>query len=236
MNERKDTVLPGSGAMFDAIAHRYDFMNRVLSLGIDQGWRRRAVQALGLTGPARVLDVATGTADLALAIAEMLPEASVVGLDPSERMLEIAKQKIQERDLGARIELRRGDAETLVGDDAAFDGVTIAFGIRNVPDRARALREMRRVTRSGGRVVVLELGEPEKGPFRALAGFHIHRVVPWLGGLLSSSREYRYLQTSIAAFPPARVFVDMMQEAGFDPVTSEALTFGVANLYVGTVP
>jgi demethylmenaquinone methyltransferase / 2-methoxy-6-polyprenyl-1,4-benzoquinol methylase len=229
-------VVPGSGEMFDAIAPRYDLMNRLLSLGIDQSWRRRAVTSLGLSGPCRVLDVATGTGDLALAIAEILPESRVIGLDPSARMLEIGKQKVDRKGFAERVTFQSGAVESLPLGDREVDGVTIAFGIRNARDRLRGLEEMRRVTRSGGRVVVLELGEPERGPLRSLARFHIRRVVPWLGGLLSSSKEYRYLQTSIAAFPPAAEFAELMRRAGLEVETNEPLTFGVANLFVGRVP
>ena len=149
--------LKGSGAMFDAIAHRYDLLNRVMSLGIDQRWRLRTVRALELKPGARVLDLATGTADVALAIARRHPDAHIVGVDPSERMLEVGRRKVTERGQEQTIELHVGDAQSLPFADASFDAVCIAFGIRNVPDRGRALREMARVTRVGGRVAVLEL-------------------------------------------------------------------------------
>ncbi len=229
-------VQPGSGQMFDAIAPRYDFLNRVLSLGIDQGWRKRAVASLQLSGSCRVLDVATGTADLALGIARLLPEADVVGIDPSKGMLAIGQDKVERAGMASRINLDEGSVESLPYANGSFDGVTIAFGIRNAADRALGLREMRRVTRTGGRVAVLELGEPEEGLLRGLARFHIRTVVPTVGGLLSGNREYRYLQSSIAAFPRRSEFAEMMREAGFDPVDANPLTFGAANLFVGTAP
>lgn len=224
----------GSGAMFDAIAHRYDLLNRVMSLGIDQRWRLRTVRALELKPGARVLDVATGTADVALAIIRRHPDAHIVGVDPSERMLEVGRRKITERGQDARIELHVGDAQSLPFADGSFDAVCIAFGIRNVPDRGRALREMARITRAGGRVAVLELSEPGGGPLSALARFHIHTVVPRLGALLSGAREYRYLQQSIAAFPPAREFAALMDKSGLEVLRVEPLTFGVCHLFVGT--
>jgi len=223
----------GSGRMFDGIAERYDLVNRVISLGIDQRWRRRAVRALALGPGARVLDVATGTADLAILTAESQASATVVGVDPSERMLAIGRDKVARRELAERIELRTGDAEMLPFDDASFDAVSIAFGIRNVPDRERGLAEMARVTRPGGRVVVLELSEPPPGFFGPFARFHMHTLVPYVGGLISGAPEYKYLVRSIAAFPPAAEFADKMRGAGLDVLEVDALTFGVCHLYVG---
>lgn len=237
MKPERPGIREGSGAMFDRIAHRYDLLNRVLSLGIDQRWRRRAVRALALDGrPARVLDLATGTADLALLIARQGPDVRVTGLDPARRMLSLGRDKARAADLADRVQLVVGDAETIPFPDAHFDGVTIAFGIRNVPDRDRALREMRRVTRPGGRVAVLELTEPRGGVLSRVARFHVHRLVPWIGGLLSGSREYGYLQRSIAAFPPAAEFASMMHDAGLEIVTVDRLILGVCHLFVGRRP
>jgi demethylmenaquinone methyltransferase/2-methoxy-6-polyprenyl-1,4-benzoquinol methylase len=224
----------GSGQMFDGIAARYDLVNRVISLGIDQSWRRRTVRALKLSEGARVLDLATGTGDLALLIARAVPTAHVVGLDPSSKMLEIASAKVAQAGLAERIELVTGDAEALPFADATFDGVSIAFGIRNVPNRHRALAEMARVTKPGGRVAVLELSEPRGGVLGPLARFHVHTVVPTIGALLSGAPEYRYLQRSIAAFPPAEEFAGLMAAAGLEVEAPAALTFGVCHLYAGT--
>jgi len=227
----------GSGAMFDRIAPRYDFLNRVLSLGIDLSWRRRAARALGLDLAKAnvVLDLATGTGDLALAIANLGSNVRVVGTDPSSGMLAIGRQKVARASLGDRVELRSGDAQAVEADAATYDGATIAFGIRNVPDRDLALREMRRVVRPGGRVVVLELGEPNVGILGPIARFHVRVLVPRIGALLSGAREYRYLQTSIAAFPPATEFAEKMRRAGLVDVTITPLTFGACTLYTGTV-
>ena len=226
----------GSGAMFDAIAERYDLLNRVLSLGIDQRWRRRTVESLALRGPGRVLDLATGTGDLALAIARRHPDVEVVGVDPSRNMLAIGARKVARAGLEGRVSVREGEAYALPFEDDAFDAATIAFGIRNVPDRARGMRELARVTRPGGRVAVLELGEPRGRVLGALARFHVHHVVPALGALLSGKREYRYLQRSIAAFPPAEEFAALMGAAGLADVSITPLTFGACSLYVGRVP
>ncbi|MBK9259658.1 MAG: bifunctional demethylmenaquinone methyltransferase/2-methoxy-6-polyprenyl-1,4-benzoquinol methylase UbiE [Polyangiaceae bacterium] len=224
----------GSGAMFDAIAARYDTLNRILSLGMDQGWRRKAVAALALEPNAKVLDLATGTGDLAIAIAQTHSDVTVVGVDPSKNMLAEGIRKVDAAGLSGRIELQEGDAQSLSFEDETFDGVTIAFGIRNVPDRAKALREIARVTRLGGRVAVLELSEPRGGMLGVLARTYVHEIVPRVGGFLSGAKEYRYLQKSIAAFPPADEFAQMMEDAGLTVLEMSALTFGVAHLYVGT--
>ncbi len=227
-----ETVRGGSGAMFDRIARRYDLLNRLASLGLDQSWRRRAIAALELAPGARVLDLATGTADMALEVLRQEPRAEVVGIDPSPQMLEVGRRKVAAAGLGARIELKAGDGEALPLDDDSVDGVTIAFGIRNVPDRARALAEMARVTRPGGRIAILELSEPRGGLLGPLARFHVHRVVPRLGAWLSGEREYRYLEKSIAAFPPPREFAELMGRCGCEVLEVRPLTFGACCLFV----
>ncbi len=224
----------GSGAMFDRIARRYDLLNRVMSFGVDRRWRRRTVRALALPSdrPGRVLDVATGTGDLAIEVAGAHPTAEVVGVDPSPNMIEVGRTKLTRRGLDGRVTLEEGDAQALRFADASFDGVCIGFGIRNVPDRALALREMARVCRPGGRVAVLELGEPRRGLIAPLARFHIRHVVPRVGAWLSGAKEYRYLQSSIAAFPPPDEFAALMGASGLTVLEVMPLTFGVCTLYV----
>jgi demethylmenaquinone methyltransferase/2-methoxy-6-polyprenyl-1,4-benzoquinol methylase len=229
-----ESVARGSGQMFDAIAERYDLLNRMISLGIDQRWRRKTVAALSLRPGARVLDLATGTADLALMIGRTHPDCTVTGVDPSENMLAIGRRKIAEAGLSERIDLKTGTAEALPFRSAEFDATCIAFGIRNVPDRHRGLQEIARVTGLGGRVAILELSEPKRGLIGPLARFHIHTVVPWMGSLLSGAREYRYLQQSIAAFPPPDEFAALMHASGLEVLSVERLTFGVCHLYVAT--
>jgi len=224
----------GTGAMFDRIARRYDFVNRVISLGLDQRWRRRTVRALQLGDRPRVLDLATGTGDLAICIARSHPGAVVVGLDPSTEMLAIAATKIARRGLVDRIELVAGDAQALPYRTCEMDAATIAFGIRNVPDRRAALREMARVVRPGGRIAILELGEPRGGVLGRAARFHTRHVVPRIGALLSGAREYAYLQRSIAAFPPAAEFAELMRGAGLHVIEVVPLSFGACTLYVAT--
>ena len=222
----------GSGAMFDGIAARYDLVNRVISLGIDQSWRRKTVRALELGPSHRVLDLATGTGDLAIQVAQTEPSVTVVGLDPSSKMLDVGRAKVLRGTLEKRVELVQGDAQALPFADDSFNSVCIAFGIRNVPDRAQALREMARVTRPGGRIAILELSEPRTGLLGAFARFHIHTVVPYVGALLSGVKEYQYLQRSIAAFPPAAEFAALMQNSNLNVLGVHPLTFGVCHLYV----
>ncbi len=226
----------GSGAMFDRIAPKYDVMNRMMSLGLDQRWRRKLIAMLELKPGDRVLDVATGTADVALAIAQTIPQSMVVGVDPSNAMLAVGRQKIIASQLQQRIELLGGSAEALPFVDQQFSGTCISFGIRNVPDRDLGLREMIRVTKSGGRVAVLELGEPSTGPFGFFARLYVHRVVPLLGRIFAGrSTEYTYLKDSVAKFPAPEVFAASMVRAGLRDVKFSRLSFGAAHLYVGIV-
>jgi demethylmenaquinone methyltransferase/2-methoxy-6-polyprenyl-1,4-benzoquinol methylase len=230
--DRNADVRDGSGEMFDAIAGRYDLLNRLMSFGVDQRWRALTVRSLELPEHALVLDQATGTADLAIRIAQSQPTSRVIGVDPSTKMLEQGRAKLRGLGLSDRVELRSGRAEQLDFPDAHFDAITIAFGIRNVPDRAAALREMARVTKPGGRVAILELSEPRGGLMGPLARFHVHTLVPRLGAWLSGAHEYRYLQRSIAAFPSAADFVALMEESGLRVLHTTPLTFGVCHLYV----
>jgi demethylmenaquinone methyltransferase/2-methoxy-6-polyprenyl-1,4-benzoquinol methylase len=232
--ELQATPRGGSGEMFDKIAERYDLLNRLMSFGIDRRWRKLLVEALELPRGGRALDLATGTADVALAIAAAHPTVSVLGTDPSTGMLGKGEAKVEQAGLGNRVRLTVGDAQLVDADDDSFDAACISFGIRNVPDRPRALREMARVVKKGGRVAVLELSEPRRGPMGALARFHVHTLVPRLGALLSGAREYRYLQQSIAAFPDAPEFTAIMRGAGLEILRVVPLTFGVAHLYVAT--
>lgn len=224
----------GSGAMFDRIAARYDLLNRLLSFGIDRRWRKRTVRALALGHTPQVLDLATGTADVALEVARQHPDAHIEGLDPSSQMLERGRAKIRRAGREDSIRLREGEAEALPFEADRFDAVTIAFGIRNVADRAAGLREMARVTRPGGRIAILELSEPEGRVMGALARFHIHTLVPRLGALLSGAGAYDYLQESIGAFPAPDVFAGQIRDAGLDVLRVEPLTFGVSCLFVAT--
>jgi demethylmenaquinone methyltransferase/2-methoxy-6-polyprenyl-1,4-benzoquinol methylase len=222
--------------MFDQISTRYDLLNRLLSLGIDQRWRRRTVDALEPRPGHRLLDVATGTADLALMAARRHPGVRVDGVDPSPNMLAVGRRKVAAARLDGAVALREGRAEDLPWPTGTFDAAMIAFGIRNVPDRERGLAEMTRVTRTGGRVAVLELVEPRRGPLAPAARLWVHHAVPALGGLLSGAPEYRYLQRSMAAFPPPEQFLDVMRAAGLRDLTIHRLGLGTCALLVGRVP
>jgi len=220
--------------MFDRIAQRYDLLNRLMSMGLDRSWRRQLIA--GMPSEGDLLDIATGTADVALSIAHARPQTRVTGLDPSAGMLAVGQGKVTRAHLEDRVHLVEGDAQALPFETGHFAGVTIAFGIRNVPDRMQALREMVRVTRSGGPIAILELSEPEGGLLAPFARFHVHHVVPWMGWLLSGHREYRYLQSSIQAFPPAAEFAERMRSAGLVDVEVTRLTLGTAHLYIGRAP
>lgn len=225
----------GSGAMFDRIARRYDSLNRVLTFGIDQHWRKRAVTAMQLRTGSHVLDLATGTADLAIMLAQRQPDCTVIGLDVSAGMLAVGQQKVLQQALAGQVTLQIGDAQVLPFEAGTFDAISMAFGIRNVPDRAAALREMARVVRPQGRVVILEASEPTGGVLGPFARFYLHAIVPRIGALLSGSpNEYRYLQESIADFPTPAQFAQKMREAGLVIVDVVPMMFGVAHLYIAT--
>jgi demethylmenaquinone methyltransferase/2-methoxy-6-polyprenyl-1,4-benzoquinol methylase len=219
--------------MFATIAPRYDLANELLSLGIHRRWRRSLVKRAGLPAGASVLDCATGTGDLALEFARAVgPTGSVTGIDFCEPMLAGARDKA--RAAGLEIDFRQADAQNLPFDGGRFDLTSIAFGIRNVDDPARCLREMARVVRPGGQVWVLEFGQPA-GPFGALYRFYNWAVVPNLGHLVTGKRSpYRYLPTTAKAFPAGDRFLSLMREAGvFSETSAVPLTFGVAYLYRG---
>ena len=221
----------GSGQMFDQIAHRYDLLNRLISLGLDQSWRRKLIASLSSHG--ELLDVATGTADVALAIAKKYPQTQVVGLDPSINMLNVGRTKVERQNQDQRVHLMEGDALDMPYESNRFTGSCVAFGVRNFPDRLQGMKEMNRVTQPGCPVSVLELSEPRDGLLAPFVRFHVHHVVPWLGALLSGNQEYRYLQKSVEAFPPPDHFKNLMNEAGIINVDIQRMPFGVAHLYVG---
>ena len=217
--------------MFDSIAPRYDLLNRVLSFGIDR--RREAIEWLRPHAPRRILDVATGTADLALQALELDPER-VVGVDIAEEMLAHGREKVASLGVSDRVTLQTGDAEKLPFSDEQFDAALVAFGVRNFEDLDRGLREIRRVLRPGGVLVVLEFGQPRAFPIKQLYGFYSRHVLPRVGGAVSRHEgAYRYLPTSAAAFPSGDDFVARMQRAGYHTVDWRALTFGIAMLYKG---
>jgi len=227
----------GIREMFDDIAPRYDLLNRLLSFGIDRRWRSFAVRQLSIPRGGRVLDVATGTGDVALEIARQTdPSVQIVGADFTQGMLVQGKAKIAATSHALRIELVNAPCESLPLPGDLFDGVTIAFGIRNVVDRPAGLREMCRVLRPGGRVVILEFSQPKNRLFRSLYYFYFLRVLPWIGGLFSRRSAYQYLPDSVLEFPDQEDFKALMAEAGFRDLRHHDLTGGIATVYVGSKP
>lgn len=232
----KQETADGSGRMFDGIAERYDLLNRINSLGLDKGWRKVAIESLELCPGHRVLDLATGTADVAIQIADFEPAVDVVGVDPSSNMLTVGRKKVEARSLDSKIVLEEGDAQALRFRDESFDRVTMAFGIRNVPDRNKALQEIYRVLKPGGRAAILELSEPSNGFMAFLARLHMQWFVPATGALFSGKQEYKYLRTSIEAFPKAEDFEAMLEGAGLVPRTRKSFSFGACTLYIADRP
>jgi demethylmenaquinone methyltransferase/2-methoxy-6-polyprenyl-1,4-benzoquinol methylase len=221
--------------MFDAIAGRYDALNHLLSGGLDRRWRRRAVRELGLTGRERVLDVCAGTADLAIeaATASAGHARTVVGVDFAGEMLRIAKAKVRDRVLDARLFLARADATALPFASGAFDAAMIAFGIRNVLDPARAAAECHRVLRPGAPLAILEFGLPTTPGLRAIYAAYFRRALPRIGRLVSRHGDaYSYLPASVHEFPPPEVFAALLARAGFIAIRHVPLTCGVVSLYI----
>jgi demethylmenaquinone methyltransferase/2-methoxy-6-polyprenyl-1,4-benzoquinol methylase len=221
--------------MFDGIARRYDALNHLLSAGLDRRWRRRAIRDLKLTGRERVLDVCTGTADLAIEAATS-PHGharEVVGLDFSSEMLRLAQRKIHSASLSSRIRIARGDATCLPLPDCAADVATVAFGIRNVIDPVLACRELHRVLAPGGRLAILEFGAPRIPGIRAMYLWYFKYLLPLVGRVVSKHADaYSYLPESVMNFPAGDAFADLLRSVGFGDVRSQSLTFGIVWLYI----
>jgi demethylmenaquinone methyltransferase/2-methoxy-6-polyprenyl-1,4-benzoquinol methylase len=219
--------------MFDAIAPRYDLLNHVLSVGMDRRWRDRAIEALSLPPGSRVLDLCTGTADLAIAATHLVAPVSVVGIDFSREMLKRALSKLRERQLRSSVQLIRGDATRIPLADGSCDAATIGFGIRNVAQPDRALAELARVLRRGGRLAILEFGQPRIPGIRTLYSWYFRYLLPLIGRTVSKHRSaYSYLPASVGHFPAPVEFAQMIAAAGFSQVRSVPLTFGIVYLYV----
>jgi demethylmenaquinone methyltransferase/2-methoxy-6-polyprenyl-1,4-benzoquinol methylase len=223
--------MPETTPIFSSVARHYDLLNRLLSLGIDRAWRKKLAEKTW--GLARILDVATGTGDVAIEIAKRFPLAHVVGIDPSTEMLKLASIKITESGLSERIQLKEGVAEELPFPSCTFDAVTIAFGIRNTKDPLLSLKEMKRVLRKGGKVFLLEFGIPENPIIKPLYSLYLNCIVPLMGRLFGRGSEYRYLAESIPQFPQRAEFESLMMKAGIKPQGFSELTFGTAILYTG---
>jgi demethylmenaquinone methyltransferase/2-methoxy-6-polyprenyl-1,4-benzoquinol methylase len=219
--------------MFDAIAPRYDLLNHLLSAGMDRRWRDRAIEALALPPASRIVDLCTGTGDLAIAATRLVAPVSVVGIDFSAEMLRVALSKIREQTLAGTIKLIRGDATRIPLADASCDAATIGFGIRNVAEPQRALGELARVLRSGGRLAILEFGEPRIPGIRTLYSWYFRYLLPRVGRAVSKhSSAYSYLPASVGHFPPPAEFSRMLAASGFSQVLAVPLTLGIVYLYV----
>jgi demethylmenaquinone methyltransferase/2-methoxy-6-polyprenyl-1,4-benzoquinol methylase len=222
-------------SMFDAIAGRYDFLNHFLSAGRDKRWRARAIRELDLAGDARIVDLCTGTGDFAIAAADACAQGGIVGVDFAGAMLSIGMGKVRERGLTHRITLVRGDAMRIPLRDGWADAATIGFGIRNVAQPGEALAELRRVVKPGGRLAILELGEPVIPGVRAIYNWYFRQVLPRLGRLVSHHNSaYSYLPASVAQFPRPADFAAMISSHGFTAVRAVPLSFGIVYLYVAT--
>jgi demethylmenaquinone methyltransferase/2-methoxy-6-polyprenyl-1,4-benzoquinol methylase len=223
--------------MFSTIAHRYDLLNRVLSLGIDRYWRKFAVDQLPKVEKARFLDVATGTCDVALEIIKRYPpDAKVVGVDFSDRMLEIGREKVRNAGYQDRIDIRFADVTSLPFEDDVFDASVIAFGIRNVQEYKKGISEMGRVVKTGGKVVILEFTSVQNRFFKPLYNFYITKVLPFTGELVSGKKgAYKYLPDSMLQFPTPEEFKKAMEETGLKDVKYYKLSFGITAVHVGIV-
>lgn len=221
--------------MFDNIAPRYDLLNHTLSMNIDRLWRRNVVRLVRGLAPKRIMDVATGTGDLAIAMAKGIPEARIEGIDLSPEMLEVARRKVAGSGLAGRVSLAVGDAENLPVEEGSFDVATVAFGVRNFGDLELGLRELHRSLRKGGTVVILEFSRPRKGLFRSLYEWYSGTVLPRIGGMISRDRRaYEYLPASVREFPSPDRFIPILESAGFTECRARSQSFGIAQIYTGT--
>jgi len=221
--------------MFDRISPKYDALNHLLSFNIDKVWRRKTAREVAKRQPATILDLATGTADLAIALAKRNPQAHIVGMDISEKMLEIGKRKVAKQKMDSQIELRIGNAANLPFEDNTFDAVTVAFGVRNFEDLDKGLSEIHRVLKPNGRAVILEFSMPEHFPVKQLYRFYFKHLLPHIGSIVSKDKNaYSYLPASVERFPKPSVFVEMLAQKGLSNGQAKPLTFGIATLYTAT--
>ena len=218
--------------MFNRIAPYYDFLNRLLSLGIDRSWRRKAIRQLEGQEVKMVLDVATGTADLALEVAKQLQPEKIIGIDISAEMLEIGRGKIRKKNLHPLIELQEGDSENLPFADNTFDAVTVAFGVRNFENLEKGLQEIRRVLKPEGQLVILEFSRPHSFPFKQLFNFYFKNILPLIGRLTSKDpKAYRYLYESVQAFPDGTDFTEVLAKNAYKSNSWTALSLGICSIY-----
>lgn len=238
-----DTVVPYQGSeqskkeqvagMFDNIAYRYDFLNRFLSIGIDVTWRKKLISQLKDLSPKYILDVATGTGDVAIMAARRLRPEKVTGIDISEGMLEIGRKKITNLLLNNKIELVKGDSEAIKADAASFDAVTVAFGVRNFENLEKGLSEIYRVLKPGGKLAILEFSKP-RGPFKWVYNTYMNRLAPFFGKLFCKDKQaYQYLHSSVKAFPEGETFLHILEQVGFNETSLKRLSLGICTIYCG---
>ncbi len=220
--------------MFDDIAHRYDFLNRFLSGGLDIGWRKKALGYLSDLKPKTILDVATGTADVAIMASALLKPDAITGIDISDGMLEIGRKKINKLGLQNTIELLNGDSETITFKTASFDAVTVAFGVRNFQHLEKGMAEILRVLKPGGKLVVLEFSKPKIPLVKSFYNLYMKVVTPNMGKLFSKNRNaYQYLDESIRKFPEGKDFLRVLDNTGFINTQSKPLSLGICSIYCG---
>ena len=220
--------------MFDNIAPTYDKLNHILSLSIDKMWRRHVVRKVRRMKPEKIMDLATGTGDLAIKMAKAMPKAKIMGVDLSEKMLAVAAEKVRRKGLDDHIALYQGDAENLDVTDGVLDVVTVAFGVRNFGNLEQGLSEIMRSLRSGGHIVVLEFSTPRNWLVRKCYQFYSNHVMKPVGGMVSKDRKaYDYLPNSIVEFPDRERFLDIMQRTGFVECRRFSQSFGIAQIYIG---
>ncbi len=239
-----DTVVPDKASqqpkkeqvaeMFDDIAHRYDFLNRFLSGGLDMGWRKKALSYLAAKNPSKILDVATGTADVAIMASRLLNPSTIKGIDISDGMLDIGRQKIAKLGLQNTIELLNGDSETINFETASFDAVTVAFGVRNFQNLEKGMAEILRVLKPGGQLVVLEFSKPKIPLVKSFYNLYMKTVTPNMGKLFSKNRSaYQYLDESIQKFPEGQEFIKVLDNLGYINTQCKPLSLGICSIYCG---
>jgi len=220
--------------MFNSISAKYDLLNHLLSAGVDIYWRKKAINKLAKARPKLILDVATGTGDFAVEALSLHPD-KVIGVDISDGMLDIAREKIRKRKLDDKITLMRGDSENLPFQENMFDAVIVAFGVRNFENLEKGLADMLRVLKPGGQAVILEFSKPDRFLFSQFYGLYFRYIVPVVGRLVSRDQTaYNYLPASVHAFPRGKAFADILTGIGFKDASSQRLTFGICSIYTGT--
>ncbi len=233
-NKKEATKKEEVAEMFNNISKRYDFLNHFFSMGIDKLWRKKSIKALREVAPKRILDIATGTGDFAIAALKLNPK-EVIGVDISQGMLDVGIAKMKKKGVDDVIKMQLGDSEDLPFEDAYFDALTVGFGVRNYENLEKGLGEMLRVLRKDGKGIILEFSKPKNFPVKQLFGFYSKYIIPFFGKKVSKdARAYEYLPESVAAFPEGEAFMDIMRKVGYQNVTAKRVSGGIATIYSGT--